>query len=163
MAAKAGITDKDQDGKQQLHAIQLIDIKVRRLHLDILTPITEDIDVDVTQFTFTHGHTPYDPENNVFIVMASVEIGIDEDDKISDDDSTQIAMRVDVAGFFKVDESRFPVDQVEDFARRNAPLIIYPFLREHTYGLLNRAGINGIVLPLFQVPLAQRIIRNSNG
>ncbi|WP_404407368.1 protein-export chaperone SecB [Pseudidiomarina marina] len=137
--------------KPKIHPIQLIDVKVRRLHVDLLRPVTENVEVDIKNFTFSHSHSKYNEETKTFIVMASAEIGIDDNGEIIESEDNIVAMRVDIAGFFKVDEEKFPKQHVETFAERNAPLIVYPFLREQTYGLLSKAGINGVVLPLFHI------------
>lgn len=145
----------ETDDSPKLHPIQLVDVKVRKLHIELNTPSTDEISIDVDSFTFSHGHSPYNAEDKQFLVFARAQINVDNDDE--DETNTEesksiLTMTVELAGFFQVNEEEFSIDNIESFARTNAPLIIYPFLREHTYGLLTRVGINGVVLPLFQVP-----------
>ena len=60
--------------------------------------------------------------------------------------------RVEILGLFNVDDERFPIKSVHSWAKQNAPLILYPYLREQVFSLTSRAGFEGTLLPLFQVP-----------
>ena len=61
-------------------------------------------------------------------------------------------MRVVIGGVFKVDETKFAKADIDDWANRNAPFILYPYLREQAYTLTVRCGFPGIIIPLLEVP-----------
>ena len=61
-------------------------------------------------------------------------------------------MRVIIGGVFKVDETKFAKTHIEDWANRNAPIILYPYLREQAYALTIRCGYPGLIIPLLTVP-----------
>jgi len=52
-------------------------------------------------------------------------------------------------GIFEVDEDKFPFKFIQNWAEKNAPLILYPYLREQVFSLSSRAGFGGTLLPLF--------------
>lgn len=43
-------------------------------------------------------------------------------------------------------------DSLEVFANNNAPYNIWPFWREHAHGLMQKAGMNGFIMPLYFCP-----------
>lgn len=90
------------------------------------------------------GHSKYDQEQHAIAIMIRAEMG-DEEDSLFE-------MSVELLGIFDVDESQFPLIHIDDWAERNAPLILYPYLREQVYNLTSRIGIDGMLLPLFAIP-----------
>ena len=59
--------------------------------------------------------------------------------------------------FRKLGEARaalkkFSVEQLPSWAKVNAPMILFPFLREQVYALTARCGYNPIILPMIHVP-----------
>jgi preprotein translocase subunit SecB len=63
---------------------------------------------------------------------------------------------VELMGVFEVvnddPESGFNVEFIKQWARENAPMILYPYVREQMYGLTSRAGYSGVILPLMELP-----------
>jgi preprotein translocase subunit SecB len=59
---------------------------------------------------------------------------------------------VEILGRFSIDTKAFPVEHVPEWARTNAPIMLFPYLREHVYSLTLRAGFKPAVLPLITVP-----------
>ena len=88
----------------------------------------------------------YDQDEKEIGVSAKIESGFD------DEESQPYSIRIEIVGSFRVDEDRFDVGDLEDWARRNAPLILFPYLREHAYALSSRCGFDPLILPLMEVP-----------
>ncbi len=71
-------------------------------------------------------------------------------------------LKVELIGLFTVDPERFPIEHVDQWARTNAPLVLYPYLREQVYGLTSRAGFNATLLPLLEIPTF-RLMQQTTG
>ena len=134
----------ENKGFNKKHAIQLQDLKVLQLRIAVKSSSQEIPTFE--GFHLYHGHSPYDDEKGVIAVKLGVEIDSEIDKKSPFD------LKVEILGFFKVDKDNFNIDYLEDWAARNAPLVLYPYIREQVYSLTSRAGFNGILLPLFEVP-----------
>jgi len=141
------MTIQDTKEPPKKHAIQLDGLKVFELSIKA-NPNMEDPHsqkIGETDFSMVTGHSEYYKEEHKIGVKISVEIGIDQD-------TSPFSLRVELMGIFDVDESRFPIMHIEHWAKTNAPLVLYPYLREHVYGLTTRAGFSGMLLPLFEIP-----------
>lgn len=139
------------------HPIQLREIKVLKLSIEDNPAFDGDFaKEDFSDFGFYHMHSDYDAESQTFFVKVKAVIGQVEDGcEQGPDEELTVApfnMVVELAGLFSVDESSFKTEYIDSFARRNAPLLVYPYLREHVYSLTNRAGYDPALLPLFEVP-----------
>ena len=55
-------------------------------------------------------------------------------------------------GTFEVDETRFKVEMVEEWAQTNAPLVLYPYARETIFSMTGRVGFTEAILPLLEIP-----------
>jgi preprotein translocase subunit SecB len=128
------------------HPIQLNHIKVIQLSLKINTANNQDKMPEEGSFELYHGHSPFNTESREIAVKLGVVID-SETEKNSPFDLT-----VEILGIFSVSED-FEEKYVESWAKGNAPLIIYPYLREHAYSLTSRAGFEGLILPLFEIPV----------
>ncbi|MCM2546224.1 protein-export chaperone SecB [Burkholderia glumae] len=137
-----------------LHAIQLVDLRVAEISL------RANLDVRKTEapgeFQFEAGHTKYQTDSKRILVKVSAKMG-DVDDGVS-----PFALRVELIGTFVVDSSRFREEHVPQWAQTNAPLVLYPYLREQVYGVTSRAGFSATVLPLLQIPTF-RVITQADG
>ncbi len=138
-----------QDKKEPLkkHAIQLEALKVLELSIKA-NPNMEDPHgqmISETDFTMETGYSEYHKDNHKIGVRISAKVGEGQD-------IFPFSLRVELIGIFDVDESRFPIMHIEHWAKTNAPLVLYPYLREQVYGLTNRAGFSGMLLPLFEIP-----------
>lgn len=133
-----------------LHPIQLEKIEVLQLSIKVKdsSPEVEGEGEDAPDsgnFGLYHAHSDYDPNHKLIAVKAGISI--------KDDDSFPFLLEIEIMGVFSVDDENFPMDKLEHWARTNAPLTLYPYLREHVYGLTSRAGFDGgLILPLFAVP-----------
>lgn len=131
-----------------LHPIQLISLNVEELYINVKNPPqAEDLSLDRGEFDLRTGHSEYDKEHQIIVVGVKLEIGIKEPKE------TPFELRVVINGLFKVDETKFQRVNIEDWANRNAPIILYPYVREHAFALTARCGFPGIILPLLEVPV----------
>lgn len=138
--------------KFNLHPIQLSSIRVGQLYIKIndASAFDKDNEEIIKGFNLEVAASEFDESNNVIHVRLRTSIGQNEDH--SDNENYPINLLVELHGTFSVDTEKFPIKYLERFAMGNAPLIIYPYLREHVMGLTTRAGIPGLILPLFEVP-----------
>lgn len=138
-------TEDSKDYKP--HAIQLR--KLRVVELSIKTRFGQDSNntnpVSPNNFLLSSGHGKYDDESRIIAVNISAKIGQNEE-------NFPYELSAELLGIFEVDPERFPLVHIEDWAKRNAPLILYPYLREHVYGLTARAEVGAVLLPLFEIP-----------
>ena len=129
-----------------LHPIQLQGIKVLELVLtsDGSQEDTSGLDLP---FQFSVGHSDFDLDKKLIMVGVIGEVG-------SSDKNSEVPfyIKAHLVGQFTVDTDKFPLEHVSDWASKNAPLILLPFLREHIYGLASRAGIKEVLVPLLIVP-----------
>lgn len=139
--------DLSAQSKYSQHAIQLISLEVLQLHLE-RDPSRDDKDqvIDKADFQLGHGHSEYDVEERKIGVKLIAELGYE------DDSDLPFKIKVELLGIFSVDESKFPIDKITHWASKNAPLILYPYLRENVYALSAKTGHKGLLLPLFEVP-----------
>lgn len=103
--------------------------------------------VEADRINFSIGHNEYDKEKSIIQVATKIEVGMDKKKP-----KPPFSMRIELIGDFKIDEKHFPVDKITDWALRNAPFIIFPYLREHAFALTARCGFSPMILPLMQVP-----------
>jgi len=140
------------DTPYSLHAIQLLSVDILELHFSANgNSFDSSRVIEESMFQLIKKHTSYDDDLKRIGVKLEVLIGHEEE---SDDEIEPLPfkLRVEVAGLFSVDENSFPVEHIEDWAIRNAPLILYPYVRENVYSLATRCGFQGLILPLFEVP-----------
>lgn len=132
----------------KLHAIQLVNLRVSDLviHANLSVPQDEKDG----NFSIECGHSKYDNESKQIQVKIAIRIG----DASSDVGERDVPFTLEVVmhGLFEVDESRFDIQYIEDWARKNAPLILYPYAREQVYSLTSRAGFKESLLPLLEIP-----------
>lgn len=143
-----------------LHPVQLQGIRVLELSLLVTKPDRLDEDhlneIDLP-FEFLSGHSEFDRATRMITVGVVGIVG-----KTDEENPLPFYIKAHLLGQFVVDVARFPVDKVDDWANKNAPLILLPFLREHIYGLASRAGIREVVIPLFTVPTVKIMLQDSN-
>ena len=127
------------------HPIQLIALKVLELSIKVISEHEQQKLPDVENFSLFHGHSEYDQDDKAIAVKIGVEMGKEIED-------VPFELKVELLGVFKVNDEKFPIKFVHNWAKQNAPLILYPYLREQVFSLTSRAGFEGTLLPLFQVP-----------
>ena len=129
-----------------LHAIQLSSIETKELFLRINEP-SNDISIDKGDVKIASGHTPFNREDKTINVGIRLSLGMTENDT-----EVPVSMRVEVMGTFTVDTDNFDEDKIEQWAGQNAPLILFPFIRENAVALTSRCGLPPLILPLLQLP-----------
>lgn len=133
----------------ELHAIQLLNVTVEELHIKVVDRqfSSEEYPRD---FSLVAGRSEYDKDERIISIRLVMEINsqIGADGK----HDRPFDLKVSVAGQFQVDESKFPVDKINDWAEKNAPVILIPYIREHAFSMSVRAGVEPVLFPLIQVP-----------
>lgn len=134
--------------KFDLHPIQLEDITVSKLSLVVVNQKEALSCAGEIKFKIEMGTSEF-KENDANI---SVGIRIQAQPFVEEGSECPFSIEIDLAGHFKVDYSKFKYEHLKRWSRVNAPFIILPYAREHIYGLALRAGIRGLVFPLFIQP-----------
>lgn len=131
----------------RLHPIQLSNIGVKELFIRSNRPPEVTIGPEPEGCTIKVASSPYDDKEKKIMVSLKLETGID-----TEKTKTPYAMRIELIGVFEVDETRFSVEHVPHWATHGAPLILFPYLREHAYSLSSKCGFRPLLLPLLEVP-----------
>jgi preprotein translocase subunit SecB len=134
--------------EKSLHPIQLITLAVRELFIKSNLPPDSSVGAEAEKCNIITGSSDYNRETKSIAVTLKLETGIDDNEEDS-----PYSMRIEIVGIFQVDEAHFSVEHVPDWARRNAPIILYPYIREHAHSLPVRCGFSPLVLPLLEVPI----------
>ena len=71
---------------------------------------------------------------------------------IEGQDKPSFELSVKLEGHFEVDFNRFKPEYIDEWARVNAMFLIFPYVREHMYGLALRVGVRGIMIPTLVIP-----------
>lgn len=137
---------KKETTTQNIHPIQLISLNVLELYIKVNQPLSADLKLGEEDFSIRTGHSDYNEESHTIEIAVKLEIGLEEKQQ------SPFAMRIVLGGVFTVDETKFSKVHIMDWAQRNAPIILYPFLREQAFALTVRCGFPGIILPLLVVP-----------
>lgn len=143
----------------KLYPIQLKGIRVHELYVKAHSDSLEEED---KTFQLGVGFSEFDIKDNTIDVGVFVVIGnpdVQDDARI---DSRKLDLKVHLFGRFQVDTSQFPLSKLDMWAEQNAPLSLYPYLREHVYTLSSHVLSEAIVLPLMQVPTLEVIQRSEN-
>lgn len=136
-----------KDFNINLHPIQLVSLNIEELYIKVKKhPQSAKLTSGSEEFNLRTGHSEYDEKNHI------IQVGIKLEIKEKEGQENPFDMRVIMSGVFKVDETKFAKTNLEDWANRNAPIILYPYLREQTYALSIRCGFPGVILPLLTVP-----------
>jgi preprotein translocase subunit SecB len=134
-----------KDDKFKKHPIQLVGLNVLELSLKVNPEVDSENEMEEGGFTLNVSHSDYDEKESSIAVKVSAVIG-------SSDGKAPFDLFVELLGVFKVNAEKFPLVHLSDWASSNAPLILYPYLREHVYGLTTRCGFSPPLLPLLEVP-----------
>lgn len=140
--------DDTEEKIANLHPIQLESLNVKELYIRANVPPDVKTGVEETAFTLGVASSEYDEERQQIVVGVKAEVGGDEEAE----EKLPFNLKVELAGRFRVDETRFPMDEINHWARRNAPLVLIPYLREHIFALTARCGFKPMMLPLLEVP-----------
>jgi preprotein translocase subunit SecB len=151
------VADSGQETYKK-HPIQLIQLEYRECSLQVRELDEEDSGADEAQdgeqleddeFQLIVGTVPYEKGSNLkYIKLECRTYGLPQGKK----DHPGFDVVVDVSGVFSVDESQFPAEYVDDWGNKNAPLVLYPYVREAVTSMNYRCGIVDVPLPLFSIP-----------
>lgn len=129
------------------HAIQLVAIRVVTLHLQA------NLEVDPSTrhagFALETANSAYDEEDSTVEVRVRMRAGFDDDKRSAEG---PYSLEIELLGVFNVDAKKFPLQHLDHWAKHNAPIVIYPYLREHAMSTAIRGGFEPIILPLLEVP-----------
>lgn len=136
----------------ELHPMQLEAISVKRLRVDVWDgSLAENFEGPI-KFSFQNGHGELNKDDLTISVGVRALVGDAEDNNSSAEDAMPFIIEVELFGIFSVDLTRFQERLVPNWARMNAPYLLLPYVREQVYGLASRAGIKGLLVPLFVQP-----------
>jgi len=150
----------------KFYPIQATSIGVRELYIKAFRPPTLEVKMDESNFNLTIGHSTYDATEKSIQINVLLSIGENKAQQTEPESDTEtdtktdtktetdlpFHMRVELVGFFQVDESAFPAERIYEWAKSNAIFIMYPFLREHVFALSARIGFRPLLLPLVILP-----------
>lgn len=137
------------------HPIQLMDIAVHKLSIQVDDPLVAreyegelSLNLELGRSEFQEG------DSHVAVGLRVVTDPVPSVQPKDDGADAKPAFQIEVEliGHFEVDFQRFKFEDLASWARRNAPFLLLPYVREQVYGLAVRAGIKGLVLPLFIQP-----------
>lgn len=137
----------------KLHAIQLVAVQPLVLSVSVQCD-PEEMKNFEGSIQLESSHSEYDEENKVLQVKVRA--------LIPEECNLPLSLHVEIVGAFKVDESQFRKDDIDSWARKNAPLVLYPFLREQVFSLSVRVGAPGLIIPLIEVPTFKVVAPNSS-
>lgn len=144
--------------KFEHHPIQLADITVLQLNMTVNDPqVARDFEGEIS-LKLDIGRSEFvedDPNISVGIRVLFNSISselMDAEEQESDENPPAFSGEVELLGHFTVDYSKFKFEHLASWAKINAPFLLLPFVREHVYGLALRAGVKGLVFPLFVQP-----------
>lgn len=140
--------DDAEEKIANLHPIQLESLNVKELYIRANVPPNVKTGVEETAFTLRVASSEYDEERKQVVVGVKAEVRRDEEAE----EKPPFTLKVELAGRFRVDEERFPMEEINHWARQNAPLVLIPYLREHVFALTARCGFKPMMLPLLEVP-----------
>lgn len=131
-----------------IYPVQLISLGVKELSIKSNVQPDVDVEADASKCSIRIGSTDYDKKEKVIVVTLRLELGTSPNETDS-----PFTMKIELVGFFQVmDEIHFPIQHISDWANQNAPFVLYPYLREHVFGLSARCGFKPLILPLLEVP-----------
>jgi preprotein translocase subunit SecB len=139
----------EQKRPYKLHAIQLKELRISELSIKVDLSVPRD--AEIGGFAIETGRSDYDTVSHQIQVKMRVAMGMDETE------NAPFQLVVELNSMFSVDESNFNVQYVHDWAEKNAPLVLYPYIREHVYTLTSRAGFPEALLPLIEIPTFRNI------
>lgn len=134
--------------KIDCHPIQLVSVAVKELYIRP-NKFPELNEGDSGRFSISVGKTDFNDKTNTIGVALKLEVGTE---KCGDAEAAPYEMRIELLGTFEVNTELFKVEFLEDWSHRNAPYLLFPYLREQAYALSSRCGFSPMILPLFQVP-----------
>ncbi len=148
------------------HPIQLNEIAVSKLSV-VINDHDKALDYQGSvSMQMAIGKSDFSLEEKSISIGLRVKVGPVNSEDSTDFDSYGsdggciFLVEVELYGNFVVDLDRFQQKHIEPWSRINAPFLLFPYVREHVYGLANRAGMRGLILPLFIQPGTENFVKN---
>ncbi|URG53045.1 protein-export chaperone SecB [Pectobacterium quasiaquaticum] len=142
-----------------LHAAQMKSLQILKLSIEVHDPVAaHSDDYSFGEYALETGHSAFNEEDSTIQVMMRVRSGkfaVDDSNDLETNaefSSQPISILAEVGSIFFVNTDSFPKDKISNWAEANAPLILYPYVREQVYGLSTRVGIKPVLLPLLEIP-----------
>lgn len=136
------------DSDFEEHPIQIRSLNVRELRIKTHIPPESIDEIESGGYSILVGHSDYDGE--------TIQVGVKLTAGDEDPEEAPFVLVTELVGEFEVDEERFPVEHLDDWAYENAPYILMPYLREHVSALTSRCGLDPMLLPLAKVPTKEQ-------
>lgn len=136
------------------HPIQLRDITIKTLNLTVNDPnVARDYQGELT-LRIELGSTEFSAEDPLISVGLRVQTEPKEaaTTKFAANRNPSFSVEVELLGHFVVDYAHFKFEHLTEWSQINAPYLLLPYVREQVYGLAIRAGIRGLLFPLFVQP-----------
>ena len=141
-----------------VHPVQLQWVAARELFVKLARPLGRDYRLPAEEVRIESAASAYDPASGTVQVSLQALAGGE-----TDAEGAALRLKVVLVGHFTVNESLFPLGQIEEWTAVGAPMTLYPYLREEVSALTARCGIAPLVLPLLQVPTIQPAAGTSGG
>jgi preprotein translocase subunit SecB len=132
--------------QKALHPIQLIYIGVRELSIKTTGPPVPSAKLDGVVFSLPVRISEFLESDSTIQITIGCVMSKEENEY------ARMEFDVQVIGVFRIDKERFPMPELNHWANHNAPLVLYPYLREQVSDLTQRCGYSPLILPLLEVP-----------
>jgi preprotein translocase subunit SecB len=131
-----------------LYPIQTTFIAVREIHFVSHRPPSPNDKIEESSVTITQTATPFNEATRRVQVTLAAEFGPGNE---ASQNPPPFTVRVALTGEFVIDPT-FPADKINIWITRNAPFVLYPYLRERLHYITSQGGYPPIMLPLMQIP-----------
>ena len=141
-----------------LHPVQLQFVAVRELFIKTYRHLPHDFILADSDVHMESVFTGYMAETKTLQINAGVHTGEnrdlteEEEKRLVRENGLSLRMRVKVVGQYSVDETRFPLDLLDEWAKKGGAMTLFPYVREQVYALTARCGIRPVILPVMQLP-----------
>jgi preprotein translocase subunit SecB len=130
------------------YPVQPTFIVVREIQFISHRPPSKDDNIEGFPVRFSSTITPFDESTKRLQVTFGAEFGFQNDPSKP---QPPFSLKVVMTGEFAIADD-FPRDKIQLWATRNAPFVIFPYLRERLHYMSSQGGYPPIMLPLLQIP-----------
>jgi preprotein translocase subunit SecB len=141
---------KAKTKKFNLYPIQAKYIGILELHLKANQVPDNTVSIEGESHRISVGHSEYDAENKTLEVFIKLEAG--HRPKKTEPPNSPFFLQIQMLGVFHVNEEKFNIERIYEWAGKNAIYIFYPYLRENVYSLTSKSGFKPMILPLVEIP-----------
>lgn len=135
------------------HAIQLEHVGLSKIEFTGYRSGSGEHHVSENAVEVSFSYSPYQEGSNRITLIGEAIIGeLLESPSTELIDANPFYLHLRLHGFFSIDADDFDVAFADDFASKNAPFLMYPFLREQVYSLAIRCGFPNVMIPLVKIP-----------